>query len=133
MTSRFLGGEAGELAQRGEPRQRLALELPYPLAGQVELVADRLERPRLTVEPEAQLEDPPLPLGERVERLADVLAAEGLLGLVERIRGLAVGEEISELALVVRTHGLVERDGRGRGRERLLDVLDREAGRLGEL
>ena len=47
--------------------------------------------------------------------------------------GLAVGEEIAELALVVGADRLVQRDRRGRGRERLVDVLDRQAGRLGEL
>ena len=45
----------------------MALELPDALARQVELVADRLERPRLALEAEPQLEDPPLPLGQRVE------------------------------------------------------------------
>ena len=59
-----------QLAQRGEPRERLALELADALARQIELVADRLERPRLALEAEAQLEDPPLALRERVERLA---------------------------------------------------------------
>ena len=96
-------------------------------------MADRLERPRLALEPEAQLEDPPLALGQRVERLADALAAERLLGLVERVGGLAVGEEVAELALVVRADRLVQRDGRVRGAERLVDVLDRQAGGLGQL
>ena len=54
----------------------MGLELPNPLAGQVELVADRLERPRLAIEAEPQLEDAPLALGESVERLANALAAE---------------------------------------------------------
>ena len=96
-------------------------------------MADRLERPRLALEAEAQLEDAPLPLRKRVERPADALAPERLLGLLERVGGLAVGEEVAELTLVVRTDRLVERDRRVRGSERLLDVLDREAGRLGEL
>src|SRR5262249_24264744 len=129
----LLGGQAGQLAERGEPRERLALELPDALARQVELVADRLERPGLALEAEAQLEDPPLPLGQRVERLADVLLAQRLLGLVERIRRLAVGEEIAELALVVCADGLVQRDGGRRGGERLVDVLDRQPSGLGEL
>src|SRR5581483_12477105 len=128
-----LGGEAGQLAQRGEARQRLALELPDALARQVELVADRLERPRLTLEAEPQLEDAPLPLGQRVEGLADVLLAQRLLCLVERIRRLAVGEEIAELALVVGAHRLVQGDRSGRGRKGLVDVLDWQARRLGEL
>src|SRR4051812_31183105 len=120
-----LGSQAGELAQCCEPRQRLAFELPDALARQVELVADRLERPGLSLEAEAQLEDPTLALREGVERLADVLAAERLLGLVERIRSLAVGEQVAELAFVVRTDCLVQRDGRRRGGQCFLDVLQR--------
>jgi hypothetical protein len=65
-------------------------------------VPDCLERPGLAFEAEAQLEDPPLAFGQRVERLADVLAPQRLLGLVKRVGRLAVGEEIAELALVVR-------------------------------
>src|SRR6185436_12465900 len=122
-----------EIAQSRQPGECLALELPHSLAREIELLADRLERPRLALEPEAQLENPPLALRQRVERLADALAAERLLGLVERIGRLAVGEEVAELALVVRADRLVQRDGRGGRRERLVDVLDREARRLGEL
>src|SRR3954449_5248195 len=100
-----LRSEAGELTQRCEPRQRLALELPDALARQVELMADRLERPRLALEPEAELEDAPLALGQRVQRLPHALPAQRLLGLVERVRGFAVGEQVAELALVVRADG----------------------------
>src|SRR5207244_8449527 len=82
---------------------------------------------------DAPRDNAPLPLGTRVQRLADVLLAQGLLRLVERIGGLAVGEEVAELTLVVGADRLVERD-RGRGRrQRLVDVLDRETRRLGEL
>src|SRR5919197_2021895 len=127
------GRDRDEVAQRPEPGQRLALELPDALAGQVELVADRLERPRLALEAEAKLEDAPLALREGVERAPHALPAERLLGLVERICGLAVGEEVAELALVVGADGLVQRDGRLGGAKRLVDVLDRQAGRLREL
>ena len=58
-----LSGERGKLTKRCEPRERLALELTDALARELELVADRLERPRLTFEPEPQLQDPPLALG----------------------------------------------------------------------
>src|SRR4051794_12336972 len=133
LTPSELRGETGQLAECREPRERLALELADALARQVELVADRLERPRLALEAEPQLEDAPLALGERVERPANVLAAERLLGLVERIGGLAVGEQVAELSLVVRADRLVQRDRRGGSRERLLDVLDREPGGLGQL
>jgi hypothetical protein len=58
-----LSGERDQISERGEPSQRLAFELSHALAGQVELVADRLERPGLALEAEAELEDPALPLG----------------------------------------------------------------------
>src|ERR671911_319883 len=127
------GSDGDEVAQRTEARERLALELPHALTREVQLVTDRLERPRLALEPEAQLENAALPLGKRVECLAHTLASQRLLGLVERVRCLAVREQIAELALVVRAHRLVERDGGGCGAERLVDMLDRKPGRLGEL
>src|SRR5204863_8511448 len=122
-----------QVAQRGEPGERLTLELPDPLAGQVELMADRLERPRLALEAETELQDPALALRERVERAADALLAEGLLGLVERIGRLAVCEEVAELALVVRADRLVQRDRRLSGAECLVDMLERQSRRLGQL
>src|SRR6266516_678180 len=128
-----LGSDGLELAQGSEPRQRLALELSNALAGEVELVPDRLERPGLALEAEAQLEDAPFPLGEGVKGPTHTLAEERLLGLVERVGGLAVGEEVAELALVIRADRLVQGDRRLRGAERLVDVLDRQAGRLGKL
>src|SRR5262249_36245162 len=91
--SRRPGRDGDHVAEGREARQRLALQLPHPLAGQVELVTYRLERPRLALEAEAQLEDPPLALGQRVERLPDALPAQRLLCLVERIGRLAVGEQ----------------------------------------
>src|SRR5947208_12204798 len=97
--------ERDQVPQRRQAGECLRLELPDALARQVELVADRLERPGLALEAEPQLEDPPLALGESVECPADALLAQRLLGLVERIQGLAVGEEVAELALVVRADG----------------------------
>src|SRR6478672_3314046 len=120
-----LRGGGLEIAQRGQPGKSLALQLADPLAGQVELVPDRLERPRLALEAEAKLEDPALPLGQSVERAADSLLAQRLLGLVERIRRLAIGEEIAKLALIVRADRLVQRDRRLGGTQRLVDVLQR--------
>src|SRR5262249_16883788 len=108
-------------------------ELPHPLASEVELVADGLQRPRLALEPESELEDPAFALGQRVKRLADALAPKRLLCLVERIRSLAIGEEVSKLTLVVCSNRLVERDRCVRGAQRLVDVLHRKPGRLCKL
>src|SRR3954454_8822168 len=110
--SRRSGSDGDHVAEGRKARERLALQLPHPLAGQVELVTDRLERPRLALEAEAQLEDPPLALRKPIERLPHALPPERLLGLFERVRSLAVGEEVAELALVVRADSLVERHRR---------------------
>src|SRR5207302_4127514 len=131
---RVLGGGDGlQLAQGRQTRQGLAFQLTDALTRQIELVPDRLERPGLALETEAKLEDSPLALGERIERAPYALSAERLLGLVERIGRLAVGKEVAELALVVGAHRLVERDGRVRRAERLVDVLHRKTGCLGQL
>src|SRR6266508_3474871 len=105
------GCDRGKVANRCQAREGLALELPDALPRQIQLVADRLECPGLALEAEPQLEDAPLALGQGVERPAHALAPERLLRLVERIRGLAVCEQVAELALVVGADALVERDG----------------------
>src|ERR671938_337459 len=101
-----LGRDRDEVAQRAEPGERLALELADARPRQVELVADRLERPRLALEAEPQLEDPSLALRERVERLPNVLPPQRLLRLVElldreagRLRQLVLGRLATELDL----------------------------------
>src|SRR5262245_25244456 len=132
MSSRLLGRERDQVPQRRQACECLALELPDALTRKVELVADRFERPRLTLEAEAKLEDPPLALGQGVERTPNSLASQRLLCLVERIGGLAVGEQVAELALVVRADRLVQRDGRLGSAQRLVHVLNRQPGGLGE-
>jgi len=64
----------GELAQRREPVERVALESADALARHVELAADLLERPGLALEAKPQLDNPPVPFGQPVERLAETLA-----------------------------------------------------------
>jgi hypothetical protein len=44
------GRKACQITERLQALERLTLELTHPLASQVELVADRLERPRLALE-----------------------------------------------------------------------------------
>src|SRR5919202_1887006 len=105
-----LGRDRDEVAQSAEPGERLALELADALPRQVELVPDRLERPRLALEAEPKLEDAPLPLGERVERAR---RARELLLPLDHVHGHA------DRAGVVRDgalHRLAEPPG-GVGRE----------------
>ena len=104
-----------------EPGQRRLLELANPLAGQLELAPDLLERQAvLTREAEPELEDPSLAVGQTGERRANALALERLVRLVDRVDGGAIGEQVAELAVAVRADGLVERDRRLDGVERLL-------------
>src|SRR5919198_3638488 len=76
------------LGQRLELLERVVLDLADPLARDAEGAADLLERARLpALEPEAQLDHLPLALGQRLERLLDVLAAQRERGLLVRRLG----------------------------------------------
>jgi oligopeptide/dipeptide ABC transporter ATP-binding protein len=108
-------------------------QLADAFARQAELVPDRFERPGPTVEAEPELENAPLTFGQRRERTPETFTVERLLSLVERVGGLAVSEQIDQLALVVRADGLVQRHRRAGHAERLVHALDRQARRLGEL
>src|SRR5205085_8746530 len=71
------------LAERGEPPERLDLDLAHTLARQAEPAADLLERLRLVVgQAVAQDEHLPLALAERRERRRERLAAERELHLL---------------------------------------------------
>src|SRR4029079_3433139 len=102
-----LGGEC----ERTQLLQALVLDLPDPLAGDVERLPDLVERPRLlAVEPVAELEHAPLAVRERLQDRAQRLVAERLLGLLVGQRHRLVGEEVPELGLVLVADGLLERD-----------------------
>src|SRR5690242_18909860 len=106
-----LGGEDELVAERKlQPREGVALELADALPRQAELLADRLEGRRLGVKAEAELDDPPLPLGQVGDRALDALPAHRLDGLLGGIgRGL-VGEQVAELRVAVRAEALVQGD-----------------------
>src|SRR6188472_102864 len=117
-----------------QARERRLLELAHPLAGELEHAADLLERQALlAVEAEPELEYAPLALGQAREGGADALALERLVGLLDRVGGGAVGEQVAELAVTVRADGLVQRNRRLDGVERLLHMVQLEARRLREL
>ena len=63
------------------------------------------------LEPEAELDHLPLPLGKRVERSLDVLAAQPNRGGVERRLGLLVLHEVTELRLLFLADRLLEETG----------------------
>src|SRR5581483_12192427 len=116
-----------DVGERAELLQRLVLDLADPLARDVERPADLVERARdLAAEAVAQLEDPPLALGERAEDPLQLLAAEDRVRRVVRERHVVVGEEVPELGLVLLPDRLLERDGNLRAPHDRLDLLERK-------
>ena len=110
--------------QSAELLQALVLDLPDPLARDVERAADLVERPRLlAVEPVAHLEDPLLPRRERAEDLLERVPAKRLLGRLLRQRRRLVGQEVPELGLLVVADRLLERDRQLRAAPDLLDLV----------
>src|SRR5829696_2138053 len=126
-------GDDGVAELRGELGEGLALELANPLTGDPELPADRLECHLLAVEAEPELEDATLPLRQALHRLPHLLAPHRVAGLLGRVIGGRVGEQVAELAVALAADRLIER-GRHLGDvERLLDVLELQARRVSEL
>src|SRR5215203_1313270 len=118
---------------RGELAEGLALELADTLTRDPELLADRLQRHLLAVEAEPQLQDATLPLGQVLQGLPYLVPPHRVPGLLGRVLGAGIGEQVAELTVALAADGLVER-GRHLGDvERLLDVLELQARRLGEL
>src|SRR5688572_22394661 len=104
--------------------KRMRLDLPNPLAGETELAADLLERPRTpVVEPEAKAKHPLLATLEAVEDLLDLLL-EHLVGnrLVGRDR-VHVLDQLTELRVAFLTDRRLERDRRSAVPSDLLDPL----------
>jgi hypothetical protein len=90
--------------------KRVALDLPDTLAADLQLAADLLQRGRLAVEAEAQLQHPALTLRQATHGVAHRTCTQrlGRLGLgIERVR---IGEQVAELALAVGADRLVQRD-----------------------
>src|SRR5215217_4521514 len=104
--------EALGLRERLELLQGVVLDLPDPLARDVERAADLLERERARAgEAEAHLDHLALALRERVERAPDVLLAEVLRRHLERRdRGLIL-DEVAQLGLLLVADRLLEGDG----------------------
>src|SRR5919112_153534 len=113
--------------------ERIALDLAHALAADLQLAADLLQRCRLAVEAEPQLEHTALALRQVPHGLTHRPRTQCLGGLALRIDGVRVGEQVAELALAVGADRLVQRDGRLDRAEGLLDVAQLETGRLREL
>src|SRR5688500_11208743 len=131
----FLGGQ-GEVSPTQRPLElgeTGALELPDPLARDVQHSADRLERVRLAVEAVAQLQHAALPLGQFGQRLAQLTPLHRGTGSLARIVGAIVSEQLTQLRVVVAPEPLVQRNAGLDDCEGLLDVLELDAARLSQL
>src|SRR5215217_7323096 len=129
--------DVAELLRLGEALellQRLVLDLPDPLARDVEGAADLVERARvLPAQPVAELEHAALAVREVLERLAERLLREDLGGPLVRGLGALVGDELAELRLLLVADRLLERDrGLGGALDRL-HLLGLDAGVPGAL
>src|SRR6478752_7158709 len=92
--------------------ERFGLDLTDALAGDLELLADLLERAAVAVhEAEAQRKHAALALGERVEDVDDLFTEERERRHVVRVLGGLVLDEVAEAGVVAVTDGRLERDG----------------------
>src|SRR5215213_5430641 len=134
------GAELGDVAEllglreRLQLLERLVLDLADALARHVERATDLVQRARvLAAEAVAQLEHAALAVGEVLQRLAQRLLGEDLRGALVRRLGPLVGDELTELGLLLVTDGLLERDGslrRALDRVDLLGIDPRDVGDL---
>src|SRR5690606_12619112 len=131
-----------ELGVRGQPigrsapqlAQCLALDLTHALPADVELLAHFRQRMRRAVtQPEAELQHQPLARRQFLQHLGHIALEQRLdRFLLRRARHL-IGDEIGEGAFLVLTDRLFERNRALGGADKLLDLLRRDAHRLGHL
>ena len=118
-------GEWPAAGCRGVPQLRHGsrFDLADPLAGQPEAEADLVQRLGFAVvEPEAQPDDPPLPLVEQLEEPGDLLPDERLNGSRGGLHGVGVGDDVTEFVVAVLAVGGGETDR--------LSTVGRDLGRL---
>src|SRR5438067_1778520 len=85
-----------------ELRERLRLDLPDPLAGETELLADLVERPRLTVgQPEPQRDDGGLALRQRLQHAVELALQQTERYDFRSDRCVGVLDEVAELAVAL--------------------------------
>src|SRR5205823_9503426 len=92
--------ERYRVGERARLLQALVLDLPDPLAGDVERPPHLVERPRmLAVQPVAKLEDAALSAAQRVQHALERRLAQLDLGHLLGQRLVLVGQEVPELGL----------------------------------
>src|SRR4051794_354442 len=122
------------LSQRLKLLQRLVLDLPDSLPGDVEGAADLVQGPRmLAAEPITELEHAALAVGEVLEGLLQRLLGEQLGGALEGGLGALIGDELTELRLLLVADRLLQRDRSLRRALDRVDLLGLDAGDFGDL
>src|SRR5262245_12014065 len=122
------------LRERLQLLKRLVLDLPDPLARDVEGPADLVQGPRvLAAEPVAELEHATLAVGEVLEGLLQRLLGEQLRGALEGRLGTLIRDELAELRLLLVADRLLEGDRRLRRALDRVDLLGLQPGYLGDL
>ena len=84
-----------------QPSECLLLEDLRARPGDPELPLDRVQRPLLSIEAEAELEHLPFELRQPAERRPDSLPSQRGSGFLGRIRSLGVGEEVAKLGVAL--------------------------------
>ena len=103
---------AGVARRVAQLAHRPGLDLADALPGEVEVLADLLEGPRLAaVEAEAQLQDLPLALVERGQQAGDLVGQQRRGGDLERALGRAVLDDVAELGVAVLAQRLATATG----------------------
>ena len=107
-----------------ELHERLILDLPNPLAAEVEFGADLREGPVASViEAESESNDPPFAPREGVKDGVDLLFEEQLAGGVDGRELTLVRDEVAERGIVFLAHRPVERGRLPRDPEDLAESL----------
>src|SRR5450759_31080 len=102
--------EAAAYGGASELVEGLRLDLPDALARHAEHVAHFLEGPGPPVqEPESQLHDPLLPVGQVVEGVFQLLAQQLVGYRIHRYHGARVGDEVGERAVLFLADGRLQR------------------------
>jgi hypothetical protein len=126
-------GERRDLAELGEPLERLVLDPANALRGEPELPAGLAQRRRLgPAQAEAQVDHLALLVGQLFERRAHGLVAQPDLDLLVRL-DLIAGEQVAELGVALGPDGPLQARDRAHDLARLVELLEGDLGAGGDL
>src|SRR6266511_4528753 len=126
-------GDGLHFAKGCEPLERVALDLPNPLARETEAEPHVLERLGFdAAESVAEHEHLAVAIRQRRQRLRKRLSAERDVGLLLG-QWVVAGDEVAEERVLLLADRLVEARARPRGRAHLVRLLERQVRLLGDL